>query len=120
MFEDALEDVRVVVHAQRIRHRQQQRVGSRNRLGEQFIEDLRAVWHERGVEALRRCAEEEPAQFVRVVASLLPRQLDVSGSVDVDIAAEDFLESFRAAVKAAGEIEILRPPVRLIDVKSQS
>jgi hypothetical protein len=51
--------------------------GARSKLGEAFLEDLRNCWEERGAEALRRCAEEEPAQFCKIVASLMPRDLDL-------------------------------------------
>ena len=81
--------------------------GSRNRLGEQFIEDLRCAWIEHGVEALRRTAEEEPAQFVRVVASLLPRDLNINATVGVN--AENALQNFRMAVEILGN----KPPASL-------
>jgi len=48
------------------------RPGSRNKLGEQFAFDLRDVWSRRGIEVLERCAEEDPAALLRVIASLLP------------------------------------------------
>jgi hypothetical protein len=85
--------------------------GSRNRLGEQFVEDLRQCWQERGAEALRRCAEEEPAQFVRVVASLLPKDVNINANVGVN--AQSVLETFRAAVEALGN----RPPAALPKVR---
>jgi hypothetical protein len=72
------------------------RVGSRNRLGEQFVEDLRTAWNEYGVEALRRCAEEEPAAFVKVIANLLPKTLDINMTASVD--AVSFAEKFRHAL----------------------
>ncbi|WP_315749589.1 MULTISPECIES: hypothetical protein [unclassified Bradyrhizobium] len=81
--------------------------GSRNRLGELFMEDLRQCWQERGAEALRRCAEDEPAQFVRVVASLLPKDININGSIGVS--AQSVLENFRMAVAALGN----KPPERL-------
>jgi hypothetical protein len=51
--------------------------GSRNKLGEQFLLDLQEVWTECGPEALKRIVEEKPHELVKVVASLLPRQLHV-------------------------------------------
>src|SRR5262245_46798523 len=55
--------------------------GARNKLGEQFLHDLAATWRELGPQALRRCAEEDPSAFLRVVASLMPREVNI----DVDI-----------------------------------
>jgi hypothetical protein len=73
--------------------------GSRSKLGEAFIQDLHQCWEEHGVEALRRCATEEPAQFVRVVASLIPKDFNVNvGVVDPTTVAENF----RAALALLG------------------
>ena len=38
--------------------------GSRNALGQAFLEDLRDAWERHGAMALARCAVDEPAQFV--------------------------------------------------------
>jgi hypothetical protein len=46
--------------------------GSRNRLSESFLCDFHTVWEEEGLEAIRRCARNDPSTFVRVAASLLP------------------------------------------------
>jgi hypothetical protein len=48
-----------------------------NRLNEQFLQEFYGAWEQHGVEALRRTAIEEPAAFVRVAASLLPKELTV-------------------------------------------
>ena len=74
--------------------------GSRNKLGEQFIADLRDAWHEHGPTALARCATEEPAQFVRVVASLMPRDIDLTVMTEVNVTT--FADQFRAAVALLG------------------
>ena len=51
--------------------------GSRNKLGEQFLQDLLKDWEESGSEALVKCRETKPADYVRVVASILPKELNV-------------------------------------------
>jgi hypothetical protein len=71
------------------------KVGSRNRLGEQYISDLKLIWEEEGLTALRRCAVERPAEFVRVIASLLPRDVNLNMTATLD--AVSFAERFRAA-----------------------
>ena len=58
--------------------------GARSKLGEQFLLDLADTWNEHGVEALRRCAVEEPVQFVRVIAGLLPRDVNLLEHDDRD------------------------------------
>jgi hypothetical protein len=51
--------------------------GSRNKIGEQFLTDLQADWDENGVEAIKACRAEKPADYVKMVASLLPKQIEV-------------------------------------------
>jgi hypothetical protein len=73
--------------------------GSRNRLGEQFISDLYDEWQKSGADALRRLAQQEdPTDYVRVVASVLPKQLDASLSIiDAELVHEQrtFMEAYR-------------------------
>lgn len=59
------------------------KLGARNRLGEAYIEDLRSVWETHGKQALIDCALTEPAQFVRMLASLLPKQIEVDATLSV-------------------------------------
>ena len=56
-------------------------VGSRNRLGERFLDDLQAIWKKRGKKALEQVAEANPDILVKVVASLMPRQLIAQSNV---------------------------------------
>jgi hypothetical protein len=79
--------------------------GSRNKLGEAFLEDLRDAWNEHGTEALKRCAIEEPAQFCRIVASLMPKDVNLNLSVD----AADFATKFRSARAMLGNAELPQP-----------
>ena len=83
------------------------KLGSRNKLGEQFVSDLASVWQERGIEALRKCAEEDAPAFCRIIASLLPRQVDLSAEVSVEVT--DFALRFRQAVQMLGN----EPPRKL-------
>jgi hypothetical protein len=51
--------------------------GSRNKLGEAFVQDVYSKWQARGAEALDRMIDTDPGGFVRVVAQILPDKLDV-------------------------------------------
>lgn len=73
-------------------------VGARSRLGTAFLEDLAESWHIHGASALRRCAVEDPSQFCRIVAGLLPKQLDLAIEHSVDVVG--ILQTFRQAVSA--------------------
>jgi hypothetical protein len=52
--------------------------GSRNKLGEDFLTALAEDFEEHGKEAIAACRENTPAAYVKVVAALLPKQLEVS------------------------------------------
>jgi hypothetical protein len=70
--------------------------GSRNKLAEAFITDLHEEWEKRGKGCLERVARDDPVQFMKVVASILPRELDQTLTVDFNAGAS-FLEAFRLA-----------------------
>ena len=48
--------------------------GSKHKLQTSFWADLHRTWKERGSEALRWVAENDPSTFVRVCASLMPKE----------------------------------------------
>ena len=72
--------------------------GSRNGMSEAFLEDLRMTWEKYGARALEACAIEDPTGFVRIVASLLPKHVDLSVGVD----AAQFVTNFRQALDLLG------------------
>lgn len=52
--------------------------GSRNALGEAFLADLHAAWQERGPGVIERVIDERPQDFLKVVASILPKDFNVN------------------------------------------
>lgn len=60
---------------------------SRKQLTAAFLRDLNAAWEEHGLDATLKVAREEPKEFLRIVAHLMPREakLDVSGQSRVII-----------------------------------
>ena len=80
--------------------------GSRNKLGEQFLEALTRDFVEHGRQAIVACREEKPTEYVKVVASLLPKELlvrkdPVDEMSDEEIA--DVLDILRGIVAGDGE-----------------
>ena len=51
--------------------------------GEEFIEKFCADFAEYGHEAIARVREEKPDQYLKVIASLLPEEVNVSTEVDL-------------------------------------
>jgi Family of unknown function (DUF5681) len=52
--------------------------GSSNELSEDFLADLHDAWKAYGRSALMAAAWTEPVSFVRVVASLMPKELEAT------------------------------------------
>ena len=55
--------------------------GSRNKLSEDFLADLHESWLALGKAALVTAAWTDPVAYVRVVASLIPRELEATTTV---------------------------------------
>ena len=51
--------------------------GSRHKLSEQVLADLAADFEENGADAIRRVRETDPTAYVRIIASLLPKQAEL-------------------------------------------
>jgi hypothetical protein len=95
--------------------------GSRNKLASEFIDALANDFTEHGASAIERVRKEKPDVYLRVVASILPSQLDVAISnvnifaeVDVSDAAE-----FNAAFELASKVIGLEQPTA-IDITPQN
>ena len=68
--------------------------GTRNKVTEAFLRDLKSTWDEFGVEALKIMAQKNPAEFVRVVAKLVPRDVNLKHE-----AGDNFIECLREMQK---------------------
>ena len=51
--------------------------GSKNKLANSFFTDILTVWEERGLAAVREMAELDPASFNRMIASVMPKDMDI-------------------------------------------
>ena len=71
--------------------------GARNKLSEKFCADLLVHWQEHGVEAMDAALAKDPAGYVRVVASMMPK--DVKFTDDTSAVFLDVLREMNAARK---------------------
>jgi hypothetical protein len=67
--------------------------GSRNKLGEAFIEALHADFEENGAAAIVKCRTEKPDAYLKVLASILPKELKISN--ESDLSDEQLVERIR-------------------------
>lgn len=52
--------------------------GSRNRFAEEFVKDFLTDWEEHGTEVLAVCRSCDPAAYLKVAATLLPKDLNIN------------------------------------------
>lgn len=64
--------------------------GARNKLGEAFLQDMLADWEEHGKEVIEAVRVDKPDQYLKVVASVLPKELNVKVS-ELDELTDDQL-----------------------------
>jgi hypothetical protein len=69
--------------------------GSRNRLGEAFLQDMLADWEENGVAVIEAVRKEKPDQYLKVVASILPRDLNVNINPLEDATDDELVQRLR-------------------------
>lgn len=74
--------------------------GIRKRLAGDFVRELHRDFNEHGPEAIAKCRTQRPAEYVRIIASLLPKQIDIRES-DLADTDDDALESFLALARSA-------------------
>ena len=67
--------------------------GSRNKLGEAFIEKLLEDFEAEGPAAIVRCRTEKPDAYLKVIASILPKELKISN--ESDLTDEQLIERIR-------------------------
>ena len=51
-------------------------------LTEAFVDALVADFQQHGRDAIRQCREESPQQLLRILASITPKQVEISGGDD--------------------------------------
>lgn len=66
-------------------------VGSRNKLGEAFLSALNDDFEEHGQKAIETVRSEKPDQYLKVIASILPREMTLTVSDPMEDLTDDEL-----------------------------
>jgi hypothetical protein len=77
------------------------RKGSRNKLGEDFIQALADDFERHGAEVIERVRVEKPEAYIKVVASLLPKDLNLNVSKYDDLTDEQLIVHLPTLTKQA-------------------
>ncbi|WP_375413077.1 hypothetical protein [uncultured Bradyrhizobium sp.] len=67
--------------------------GSRNKLGEDFIAALHDDFEKHGIAAIVAVRQDKPEAYIKVIASILPRELKVT--TENDLTDEQLIERIR-------------------------
>lgn len=70
--------------------------GARNKLGEAFLEAMYADFEEYGVAAIQAVRADKPDAYLKVIASILPRDLNVNVNNMDDLSDDELVERLRA------------------------
>src|SRR5262249_18843230 len=69
-------------------------LGSRSKLSEKFLCDPHAHWEQHGTSVLERVSQERPDVFLRVMASVLPKELHFTGANVFDGVTDEELRAY--------------------------
>lgn len=69
--------------------------GSRNKLGEAFIAAMHEDFEANGVKAIETVRDEKPDQYLKVIASILPRELNVNVNEFEEMSDDQLIERIR-------------------------
>lgn len=76
--------------------------GSRNKLGEAFVTALQADFEAHGVQVIETVRTERPHEYLKVVASLLPKQVEIKEGAFDGLSDEELSALVVAARSALG------------------
>lgn len=77
--------------------------GSRNKLGEEFVRALYADFEENGAAVIATVRQEKPDQYLKVVASILPKEVKVTTEFEL---SDDELDKRIRQLAAALDLSI--------------
>jgi hypothetical protein len=82
------------------------KVGSRVKLAHDFVTTLQNKFNKYGGKAIEKVATEQPAQFLKIVADVLPREfltrVEVDARLEVSGEVKGFVEAYRLAKQVIG------------------
>lgn len=80
--------------------------GSKNKISEDFLQIFHKVWQEHGEAALQQMVKERPADFVKVAASLIPKDFHIQQSVLEQPSLSVALDPDSALAKRLGKADV--------------
>ena len=75
--------------------------GTRHRIAEAFYTDIYADWEVNGIAVIETVRRERPQDYLKVVASVLPKEIDVKVSPYETMTHDQLKSQFLAAIREA-------------------
>lgn len=80
--------------------------GSRNKLGEAFIQDMYEAWQTQGSKVIADVIEKDPAAFLRSMVAILPKEVDVNINKYDQMTDDQLRTQFLAALREARSLGV--------------
>lgn len=79
--------------------------GARQKLSEKFLGDIIEHWKSNGAAALRTACAEEPMEYIKMVASMLPKEatLNVNETITVQSESVQALTGWLESIAGSGD-----------------
>jgi hypothetical protein len=77
--------------------------GAKNRLSHAFLTALAEDFEQHGIETLKIARMEKPVEYIRIVAGLMPKELEIMDSRLTDLSDEEldvFISKLRAQLRS--------------------
>ncbi len=78
--------------------------GSRNKLGEAFIEALHEDFKTNGMVAIERCRSEKPDAYLKVIASILPKDVNLNVTALNDMSDDELFDTLATVRNLAHQL----------------
>jgi hypothetical protein len=92
--------------------------GARNRLQSSFLYALADDFEKHGADAIKICRIEEPARYVQIVASLMPRELEIEHQTATSDLDDQQLDSLITQIRQQLRAQSETTPMKVIESKS--
>jgi hypothetical protein len=93
--------------------------GARNRLQSSFLHELAEDFAEHGADAIKICRIEEPARYVQIVASLMPRELEIEHQTATSDLDDQQLDNLITRIRQQLLTKSETKPMKVIETKPE-
>jgi hypothetical protein len=91
--------------------------GARNRLQSSFLNALAEDFEKHGADAIKICRIEEPARYVQIVASLMPRELEIEHQTATSDLDDEQLDNLIIQIRQHLLTQSESKPMKMVETK---